>query len=59
MINDRIICNLIKNFHGRLEVLIEDTTTDEYIGFDQHERLVKALYKTLKKYFEKGEESHE
>lgn len=58
MIINNVICSLIKNCHGRLEVLIDDPETDEYIGFDQHERLAYALFKTLEKYFKRGEESH-
>lgn len=58
MIINGIICHLIKNCNGRLEVIIDDTKTDEYIGFDQHEPLAYALYKTLEKYFKHRKESH-
>lgn len=58
MIINGIICNLMKNCHGRLEVLIDDTNTDEYIGFDQHIPLAYALYKTLERYFKHNTESY-
>lgn len=58
MIYNGIICHLIKNCHGRLQVFINDPKTDEYIGFDQHKQLTYALYKTLERYFKHKKESH-